>query len=81
MPQNCGDLRGAYFGIERDKDIRPAQVPVIFWDFVFQNEAVPEGIPCKVRDGLEVLEPVIAVMTEDQFRFKTALQSLDSLFD
>lgn len=44
--------------------VRGAQVAVIFWNFVFQNEMVAEGIPGQIADGPMILVPIFASMGE-----------------
>src|SRR5260370_41063190 len=50
--------------LEWHKQIRPPQVAVVLWNFVFQNQMVAKRLPSQFRDRAVVLVRVFMVKNE-----------------
>src|SRR6476661_2797944 len=75
-----GHLGLSLFATKGNEQTRVPQVRVVFWDFILQNEVVPEGVPGQFGYHTMVLMVVPPVMRENNIRFK-ALHALNRGFD
>jgi hypothetical protein len=64
-----------------NKEIGGAEITVIFGNFVFQNQVVPEGVPGEITNYPMVLVEIVAVMGENQIGFKMLFQLFKAQFD
>ena len=66
---------------QRDKEVRGAQVGIVFRDFVFQDQVVPKGVPSQLIDHSVILMRVGPGMREDQVWIDRLQTLLEKLFD
>ena len=62
---NCPDLPEARRLVKMDEQVRRPEIPVIFGDFVFKNQMIPESVPREFRDHPMILMEVTAVMGQN----------------
>ncbi len=63
------------------EEIRRAEVAIVFWDLVFENEMISEGVPSEVGKHPMVLVTVVPVMGEYQVRSEIRFQLLEEFLD
>jgi hypothetical protein len=64
-----------------DEEVRSAEIPIVFRNFIFENEMVPERIPGEFRNQAMILMQVQTLMREDEVGRDLCLQRLEEGFD
>jgi len=53
--ENILNFLAAHQLVQVHEKVGLAQVAIVFWDLVFQNQFAPEGVPCEIGDEAMVL--------------------------
>jgi hypothetical protein len=75
------ELRPTDGFLELHEEIWRAQVAIVFWDFVLQNEMVSKRVPRQLVDQPVILMQVTTVMSENKIRINDPLYSFELVFD
>ena len=66
--------------LERNKQVRRAEISVVFRNFVFQDQMVSKSIPGQVTKQAVILMPILSIMGKDDIRVK-GLESFEAGLD
>ena len=66
---------------QRYVQIRAAEISVPFGNLVFENQLVPESIPCEVGDHSMILVPVVARVSENDVWTEVPGKALELILD
>jgi hypothetical protein len=61
--------------------IRGTEVTVIFWNFVFQQQVIPECVPGQIRDQAMILMAIVAEMSKNQVGIYPRFKRFKEIFD
>src|SRR4029078_6753180 len=61
-------LQSAQLLVQRNKHVRNAEVPIIFRDFILQDQMTAECVPCEIREHTMILMTVISIMSKNEIR-------------
>src|SRR5215467_5757917 len=79
--EDVGHLRLVMGRLERDEQIRRAEVAVVLRDLLFQDEMTAEGVPGELADQPVVLVEVAPGVREHEIGLDAALELFEELLD
>ena len=81
MPHQVVDLLARLGIAQRHKEVRGAQVSVVFWDLVFEDEVIAKSVPRQLAHQTVVLVKIVSGMREDYIRREDFLEFFEAFFD
>jgi hypothetical protein len=71
--ENGVDLITEDVFIQRDKEIRAAQITIVLDDFIFQDEVLSKRVPSQLGQQPVILVQIVSIMGKDQIGHNVAV--------
>jgi len=66
---------------KRNENIGLAKIAVVFGNFIFQDEMIPEGIPGQIGNHGVILVPIMAIMRQYQVWIEPLFECFKGILD
>ena len=81
MPHQAVDLPARLGIAQRHKEVRGAQISVVFRDLVFEDEVIAKSVPRQLAYQTVVLVKIVSAMREDYIGGEDFLEFLEAFFN